>query len=592
MATSNPGLYVALQQLTQIFAKTLTDVSEVFGQLASAAAGGVAAEGTGAGIAGTARVEEAAAAAPTPPPPVVIEPEPVAPVMAAPVEEVAEERFDTPEPEPEGPQTLQDILDATAALAPAPVPAPGSEPTDLIYVDQLGRELGIGASRIYGLIDKGAVNKYPPTGRVGRVSRAEVAKALKTARTRTLPPMPAGMVSTLEAAMLLDLGIAVLNKLIREKQFANIERATGNRLAIPIASVQAYASAHNITLREPKKPTVEEVSEEPESEPDPSVILERKLAERLVALEAEVFTIEPSLHSSPKDRIASRLAMWTGSVRKTQEDLQDIKNEASKSVIRKHVHVLLDKLRSLADLHDVWVNAASPDWSIEDWDLYIRAASGDTAGLSQEQMEVLEEGNLRSLVQRRHFVEVPQVRAVIEQARKVLGEDNAILVNTIRTFASKLLAPVVTSRAPAPMPLPTPEPDSPVSPFVLSLTAGKRMIIIGGQGVRDAHAAEYVKQFRLSSCEWLTHERSKVASLLRSAGRLTNRNFDMMIYLTGYTSHKANKLCDVARKGKLPVIKVPNGYSVASLAAAIEDQFPVPAPVAGLSQNGVHRRHA
>lgn len=579
MAPSNPGLFVALQRFTDIFARTLTEVSVVFGQLAEAATDdGAVAAGAPAATARAERVQEP----PAPRAPSVfgdnessIQPENTGGLieMAVPPAKVEE-------------QTLQDILNSGAQLDPT------GRPVDLFPVEHVGRELQVSPNRLYNLIEKGILTKYAHAGRSGMISRSEAFKVLQTSRTRTLEPLPEGMLTPIETAGRLGHSVSLVHRLIREGKIAPVEKASANRLAIPIASLKAYASAHNITLNERNK-SEPAVIEEPEQEPT----FDQRLSLQLGTLESEIVALEQHFNSLSRAHVAAHLTAWAGALRRIGDDLGEVVGADRKADVRKRVWSLTDQVRALADRHDVWVNALISEWTIEDWNLYIRAADVTKPDLSREELEVLAEGDLRALMLRPNLVTPPHVREAVQQARLVLDETNAVLVRTLRTFASKLSAGVIVSRAPDPAPsLPVPDPDSQVSPFVLSITAGKRFVIIGGQGARDAHIAEYIRQFRLTSCEWITHERSKVASLMRAKGRLTSRNFDLMIYLTGFTSHAANKLCEVAKAGKLPVVKVPNGYSVASLAGAIEDQFPVNTPAVGArngtAKNGVHRRHA
>lgn len=115
----------------------------------------------------------------------------------------------------------------------------------------------------------------------------------------------------------------------------------------------------------------------------------------------------------------------------------------------------------------------------------------------------------------------------------------------------------------------------PVPDHIVAKTQGKRMLIVGGQGAREAHRENYLERFQLRSCEWFTQEKSS-SSLLRLVPKVTLKNYDIMVFLAGYTSHKSQRLITTARRNKLPVVTITRGYSVSSVAHAIEGQYTDP----------------
>jgi hypothetical protein len=116
-------------------------------------------------------------------------------------------------------------------------------------------------------------------------------------------------------------------------------------------------------------------------------------------------------------------------------------------------------------------------------------------------------------------------------------------------------------------------PPGAVDADVLAVTRGKRVLVIGGQGARDAHARAMAEKLELGALEWLTSERNQSSPFARLRERIRPGAFDLVLYLTGYTSHRANRAVADCKAAGLPVVYLPRGYSLAQVVQGIREQI-------------------
>ncbi len=526
--------FLALQQLSTILSKALADCSGVFGELAE------------------------------------YPDEPAAPQLWAvgePAPAAKTSVFATEAPPAAPPEPLP-----IAAVAPVQVTPAGP---DIVHIDDACKTKNVSPSTLYALIKRGLCTAHRPYGRMVFVSLSEIDALVKQGHLRIAPPARRGMMTLLQAAAFADINSQVLYKLVAENRIVGATK-NGRRIEIPQSALEDYMRANGMLPPaaapvEPEAPAVEE---------GPS--LQERLEMLLGGLEEELHQLEQYLPTMDPVMRASQIAMWAGSMRKAAHELQEVPPEPRVS-LKARVHDFTDHLRRHAEHYKVFVNALIVEWEIESWDLYIRSVSTAAQTFIKEEEDVIAIGNLRAMMMRPKLVEPEFAKKVIDAARAVLPENNIILIKASRMFESKLLS-LVPPPPPEPEEIVDPE-ESGVSPAALALTRGKRMLIVGGQGERSAHQESYMQHLKLESCEWVTHERNKV---IRHNKGINLRNYDLMLYLNAYTSHATGALVTLAQKNKVPVVKITRGYSVSSIAHAIEEQYsePVIAPAVAAPARG------
>jgi hypothetical protein len=567
-----PDVCRAIAQLAQIFSRSLSETAVVFTQLSeSASVGGpvgrpVEEPGTYGEF--LSRVVPAEAApAPTP-----VEAVPTATTPAE-AELDAEEALAAWKStaaiyaDPNLAAELRRPLPGTDDVVPVPTQAQAAdnvnEPReDLIKYEDMARELDASTSFLHSLVRRNLVKKHRLAGKSRPVlSRTEVLSAIKKIDWK--PPvskLPPDQLTPRQAANRLGITMGKFYRLAEIGAIKGVSKAKTGRLVIPIKAIDAFAVPVTTFGRKKKVPDDE-------------------LTAEVKRIASEVEQIEPTFKALSTQARTAALTVRAGRVRELVSRADEVPEPA-----RRNLHKLgweaLDRIRTIADRFGIWINALISEWSIEDWGLYIRAndAEFDQNTLAKEELEVLEEGNLRALILRHHQVTVLHAREVVTRAQKVLGGDtNEVVKRAWRVLGPKILSrPVVIpqeARRPEPESLPEPDPDSEVAAEVLARTKGKRMLIVGGQGAREEHRLKILKQFRLDACEWVSHERNSVGQVLRIEQRVHPRNFDLMLYLNHFTGHSTNKLVATAKKNGLPVVRIPEGYGIAQLNAEIGKQY-------------------
>ncbi len=474
------------------------------------------------------------------------------------------------------------VIPAVAAAA-----RPEPEGPDLVHVDQVAGELDIHPATLYNLIKKGLLKRHNPFGRSPFVSRMEVLELVRVGHIRRAAPARRGLLTPVRASKALNVGIQTFYKLVKAGEFPNVVK-NGRRMEVPQGDIDTFLRSRGFLPPAPA-PVVEQAQEtEAAVEAGPSV--QEQLTTMLGAIEEELHQLQQYLSTMQPDHRASQIAIWAGQMRKISEDLHEVP-VSQRAELRTRCSDFSDHLRRIAGEYKLFVNALIFEWTIEDWDLYIRSLSTSPQTFCQEELEVIHQGNLRAINLRRGQVEPDYAKKVIEAARAVLPETDPTLMKVSKAFASRLLTLV----PPAPVPVVSVEEEiiepaeNDVSPAAVAITRGKRLLIVGGQGERSAHQDAYMDQLKLTSIEWVTHERNKV---IRMRKGLNLKNYDMMLYLNHFTSHATGALVKTAQKNKLPVVKITRGYSVSSIAHAIEEQYSEPVVVKKTSTRRTAERRA
>ncbi len=527
-----PAVYVALRKLALSLSQTLLEASNVFEELSKEQEGEVGAAVLGEIMAKATEVQEA-------------------------------------------------VMEAVAPETPA-FPPPS---TQLVPISDIAKELGLNELALHKLVSVGKLKKYKSKGQYC-VYRSDVSQALAR-KTRRLRQLPNGALRTSEVAAELQLSQSGVYNLLAE----GILKCDRDPKTAAISIRREVLDEYKRSIGLPVTAPTTAVTAAPTATPEPpqlDVALEKRLICTLDTLEEEIGELESCLKDmNPIDRTAT-VSGWAGQTRKV---LHNEQNEET----RARAIALIPKLRAIASRYKIWVTALLPGWEIEDWDLYIRAVAATKTILTKDEEEVIQEGNLRALISHPKDVESSFAETIITTAQRVLGDQNALLYQARRKFTPPASSPQAVSVPLQVEPIAVAEtvavtqaeesdPSTAerlieIPEHILAKTAGKRMLIVGGQGARVAHLENYLERFSLKSCEWFTQEKNS-NSLARLAPRVNRKNFDMLVYIASFGGHRNMKLVTTAKKNQLPVMMITRGYSVSSVAQAIESQYSEPPPKA------------
>jgi len=108
---------------------------------------------------------------------------------------------------------------------------------------------------------------------------------------------------------------------------------------------------------------------------------------------------------------------------------------------------------------------------------------------------------------------------------------------------------------------------------VLRFTRGRRALIAGGQGSREAHRTAIARSLQLAELEWVFGERGKHAPFHNLESRMRPGRYDLVLFLASHTSHGASRLVESCKAAQIPLVYLARGYSVVSVVEAIRQQL-------------------
>lgn len=314
----------------------------------------------------------------------------------------------------------------------------------------------------------------------------------------------------------------------------------------------------------------------PAPEPEPP-----RPRDEILELADEIDQAEPFLEYEPSRRRSAQIRAWAGRARQFQ-DLQerDPRTPIDRKKLLRGVFGRLTRITR--ELPCGWVEALSPDWKT-DWDVYVAMARGQLGGkfapITKEQERAYFRDLLEALFNPRRRVDPSDAHELVREASEALAPTEPLLAKATQMFG-----------APPPLgPRPerdtkrqtrrvedrdeTPAPSREVPAAVLAATRGKRAVIAGGQGAREEHRREIEKALELASLEWVFGERGQSSQFQRLEERAHTGRYDLFFFLSGFTSHKSNDMLREYKAAGVPVVYVTRGYSISSIAHAIEEQL-------------------
>lgn len=290
-------------------------------------------------------------------------------------------------------------------------------------------------------------------------------------------------------------------------------------------------------------------------------------------LEEEIDLARTWLGDLPRRQRTGQIAAWAGRARVLQEAW---KTEAVPDSVRVRLRGVFGRLTAITREWDCgWVDALWPEWTT-DWRVYIECnralAAGGAADLGPEEDASYHRDRVRGLLIPSRRVTEMEAEAILLEALEALPDTEDVLRAAFERFGR----PIDRRRRPAPPPAretpPERSPRPPVDPRVSAWTRGKRGLVVGGQGAREQHRQALEDALEMESLEWVISERGKAGPFNRLAERLRPGSYDLVLFLTAYTSHHSQAVIRRCRESGIPLVYVKGGYGVSAVAQAILDQ--------------------
>jgi len=276
----------------------------------------------------------------------------------------------------------------------------------------------------------------------------------------------------------------------------------------------------------------------------------------------------------------AQLCVWAGRARMFQEDL----SSAGGSPSPERFHALdsvFSKLTALTRVTDsAWVDALSRDWST-DWDAYVAynlaLVAGRTPELPPDKERTYHRSILRGLFNPRRRVNADIAHSALLCALDVLPEDDPEVAKVLERFGRPtfLHAPQTHPRRERVRENGDEEVGRSwqIPPAVLERTRGRRALIAGGQGAREEHRLAIQRALELADLEWVFTERGQASTFNRLAEGMRPGKYDLVLFLSGYSSHKSAAFVRACKEANTPIIYLPRGYGVNTIVDTIEKQL-------------------
>lgn len=302
-------------------------------------------------------------------------------------------------------------------------------------------------------------------------------------------------------------------------------------------------------------------------------------ADEVDGLAEEIDACEFFLERMSAPQRDAQVAVWTGRARDLQDTWTaraDVGPERRTALRR-----VFGRLKRIAaEQRCSWIDALTPEW-VMSWDVYVAfheaLLAGEEPQLGEQEQQAFWRGKLRGLLLPARLHVSPQEAAeVIAAATALLDPADEDLAATVARFgAARKATPPIIRRAPvaAPRPSAPAAPVREVSPALLAAAAGKRALIVGGQGSREEHRRGVQEALGFAELDWVVSERGAAGHYSRLEERVRSQSYDVVLFLAGYTSHKAVPFLRQCRASGVPVVYLARGYGLAQICHALEEQW-------------------
>jgi len=295
----------------------------------------------------------------------------------------------------------------------------------------------------------------------------------------------------------------------------------------------------------------------------------------ITRLEREVDASMPHLGMLASSNLKAQVAIWGARARIVQDTAADLNPEWEKRLFR-----VFGRLGTIVKQHRCgWVDVLNRQWST-DWTAYIAVQRGQLTGLppalTPEQEEEYQAAELRGLLAPGRVVEPAETDGILLDALDILGEDDQLVAEALERFGDprQEAHPAAGLRRRRRSPRrEEPEERLEIPDAVLAMTREQRALIAGGQGGREEQRQAIEKGLQFSSLEWETVERGQVTPLLRMAERIRGGSYDLVFFLSAFTSHKGTVVVDACRETGVPLVYLNRGYNPARVVHEIEEQL-------------------
>ncbi len=301
----------------------------------------------------------------------------------------------------------------------------------------------------------------------------------------------------------------------------------------------------------------------------------------IVRLEREIDASMPHLELLASSDLKAQVAIWGARARVVQDTGAPLSSDWEKRLSR-----VFGRLGTIVRRHRCgWVDTLNRQWST-DWPTYIAVQRGRLTDLppdlTREQEEEFVAAELKGLLAPGRVVEPAELDVILLDALEVLGDDHLLVAEALGRFGDPRLeahpAAGLRRRRRSPRKEEPEEaeeaaevPEVPAA--VLALTRGRRALIAGGQGDREAQRRTIEEAMQFSSLDWETIERGQVAPALRMAERIRGGTYDFVFFLAAFTSHKGTVVVDACREAGVPLVYLNRGYNLSRVVREIEEQL-------------------
>jgi hypothetical protein len=297
-------------------------------------------------------------------------------------------------------------------------------------------------------------------------------------------------------------------------------------------------------------------------------------------LDEEIESGREHLSNLGVEKRTAQICVWAGRARLLQQLWMEREDPVARKRLRALDHVFGKLTRITRDLECDWIDALSRDWST-DWDTYIAynqvRVSGGASDLPAEKEQEYQRSILRGLFNPRRYLQAEEAQTAIAIALEVLAQDDPMVVAAIERFGRRRPAER-TQRPGRESAHDRAEMESLPSRWqvpadVLSLTQGMRVLIVGGQGSREEQRLSIQSAFKFAELEWVFSERGQASPFNRLVERIRPGRYDLVLFLAGFSSHHTESLVRACKESDLPIVYLPRGYGVNTIASAIDEQL-------------------
>lgn len=374
-----------------------------------------------------------------------------------------------------------------------------------------------------------------------------------------------------DARIISPAAVSVLNPVLEGPRRTETAAPAAVRVVAQEAGAMAHSPAAGASVP-PPLPAAQPAAPHTE-DADTPLSAEDAIAE----LREEVTSAEPYLDTLEQDRRTAQLAIWAGRARAIQERLDAPAPDSTAGMALYRLFGVLTRIGR--ELRCGWVDALSRKWTTH-WPTYIEWHQAALSGHPPQLLESEVADHWRDVLLRLnnpdHSTTQFTATAVLLDALEYLGPDDEALIAASRGFGDPIgvlrnrpaVHRVKLQRPGAPAPERVP-----VDAAVLARTRGKRALLLGGQGAREPQREALQQAFEFQELDWETSERGQAGHYDSIGERVRAGSYDLLLFLSAFSSHKATSVVDAAKSRGVPVVYLSRGYGLNTVVEALKEQL-------------------